>query len=166
MLRFETAIGTCGLTWSAAGLTGVFLPGDRALRGSVEPGEVPPGIDAAVRGIQALLAGEPADLTGIRLDASLVDEFQAAVLERTRAVGQGETTTYGAIARALGRPNDARAVGGALGRNPWPIVVPCHRVLAADGTLHGFSAPGGIETKRRILEIERAPGFDQPSLFS
>lgn len=169
MLQFQTAIGTCGLTWNEAGLTGVFLPGDRALAQTTASaaggGAVPDGVKAAAEATRALLAGEPADFSAVPLDRSLVDDFGAAVLDHIRALAPGETTTYGAIARALGRPNDARAVGGALGRNPWPLIVPCHRVLAADGSLHGFSAPGGIATKRRILEIERAPGFDQPSLF-
>lgn len=168
MLGFETAIGICAVTWGDAGLTGVHLPGSKppmpageAERGRLAPAEV----RAAIAGIQDLLQGGAPDLSTVRLDERLVDGFQAAVLARTRQIRPGETTTYGAIARAIGRPNDARAVGGALGRNPWPIVVPCHRVLAADGALHGFSAPGGIATKRRLLEIERAPGFDQPSLF-
>ncbi len=168
MLQFETAIGRCGLTWNEAGLTGVYLPRDRELsRGgpAAEADVPPPAVLAARDAIQALLAGQSADLSAIPLDRSLVEGLQADVLDEIRRLQPGETTTYGAIARALGRPHDARAVGGALGRNPWPIVVPCHRVLAADGSLHGFSAPGGIETKRRMLEIERAPGFDQPSLF-
>ena len=73
--------------------------------------------------------------------------------------------TYGEIARAVGDPGAARAVGAALGANPFPVIVPCHRVLAADGALHGFSAPGGITTKRRMLELEGAPGFAQTTLF-
>ncbi len=171
MLQFETAIGTCGLTWNDVGLTGVFLPGDRELKRPTQTGAdatqlPPPSIVAARDGICALLSGEPADLSQIPLDHSLVDGLQAEVLSEIRRLAPGELTTYGEIARALGRPNDARAVGAALGRNPWPIVVPCHRVLAADGSLHGFSAPGGIATKRKMLEIERAPGFDQPSLFA
>lgn len=168
MLQFDTAIGRCGLTWNEAGLTGVYLPRDRQLSqaGSVADADVPAAVLAARDAIRALLAGGPADLSTIALDRRLVGGLQADVLDEIRRLQPGETTTYGAIAQALGRPNEARAVGGALGRNPWPIVVPCHRVLAADGSLHGFSAPGGIETKRRLLEIERAPGFDQPSLFA
>ena len=84
----------------------------------------------------------------------------------TRAVGPGSTATYGEIARAIGDPGAARAVGAALGANPFPIVVPCHRVLAAGGALHGFSAPGGVATKRRMLELERVPGFAQQALFA
>jgi methylated-DNA-[protein]-cysteine S-methyltransferase len=107
--------------------------------------------------------GAPAIRRGFR--STPARPFAARVYAVTRAVGPGETTTYGAIARALGDPAAARSVGAALGANPTPIVVPCHRVLAADGSLHGFSAPGGIATKRRMLEIERAPGFAQAPLF-
>jgi len=88
------------------------------------------------------------------------------VYAATREIAPGATASYGEIARAIGAPGEAREVGAALGANPFPIVVPCHRVLAADGALHGFSAPGGIATKRRMLEIECAPGFTQQALFA
>jgi methylated-DNA-[protein]-cysteine S-methyltransferase len=127
---------------------------------------LPEPVRAAVSGIVALLGGERPDLRDIVLDDSGVDAFRRAVYAATRAVGPGETATYGEIARAIGAPTAARGVGAALGSNPFPIVVPCHRVLAADGALHGFSAPGGIVTKRRMLEIECAPGFTQESLFA
>src|SRR5262249_5527235 len=127
--------------------------------------EPPEAVRAAVTAIVALLDGERLDLADIALDQDGVDEFALRVYAATRAVKPGETVTYGEIARAIGDPGAARAVGAALGRNPWPIVVPCHRVLAADGALHGFSAPGGITTKRRMLEIEQAPGFTQTALF-
>lgn len=168
MVRFDTAIGECGLAWSDRGLTDVWLPRDRALAGAsrIDETAVPAFVSDAVAGIRALFEGARVDLRQIPLDESRVEGFQRRVLDATRAIEPGETTTYGAIARLVGTPNDARAVGTALGRNPWPIVVPCHRVLAADGSLTGFSAPGGLVTKRRMLEIERAPGFDQPSLFA
>ena len=163
MLRFETAIGTCALTWSERGITSVSLLG-------VKPGpdadDVPAYIRQAVEDIQALLAGEQRDLTHIPLDPEGIDDFRQAVYDATRAIPPGDIKTYGEIAREVGDPNAARAVGAALGSNPYPIVVPCHRVLAADGSLHGFSAPGGIATKRRMLEIERAPGFTQEALFA
>jgi methylated-DNA-[protein]-cysteine S-methyltransferase len=162
MLRFETAIGTCALTWSDRGITSVALLG-------VKPGpdaeDVPAPIREAVEDIQALLDGERRDLTHIALDPTGVDDFRQAVYDATRAIPPGEIKTYGEIARAIGDPGAARAVGAALGANPYPIVVPCHRVLAADGSLHGFSAPGGIRTKRKMLEIECAPGFTQAALF-
>ena len=171
MLRFETALGTCGITWDDTGVTGVRLPRERELRFAREadPETVPPAIEAAVAAITRLLAGEDEDLREVVLSEAGVEPFARRVYAAVRAVGPGRTTTYGAIARELGGAGgagSARAVGAALGANPYPIVVPCHRVLAADGSLHGFSAPGGIVTKRRMLEIEHAPGFTQQALFA
>jgi methylated-DNA-[protein]-cysteine S-methyltransferase len=114
----------------------------------------------------SLLDGEPSDLRSLELDESGLDDFRRRVYAATRAVGPGTTATYGEVARTIGEPGAARAVGAALAQNPFPIIVPCHRVLAASGALHGFSAPGGIATKRRMLEIERAPGFTQAVLFA
>ena len=89
------------------------------------------------------------------------------VYAATRDIPPGSTRTYGEVARAIGREDfeGARDVGAALASNPFPIIVPCHRVLAANGALHGFSAPGGLETKRRMLELEGAPGYGQQALF-
>jgi methylated-DNA-[protein]-cysteine S-methyltransferase len=161
---FDTALGPVGVEWSEAGISEVLMPGHR---GIVDDGREPPEpIRAAVDAIVALLAGERRDLRDVVLDARAVDEFALRVYAATREIGPGETATYGEVARAIGDPGAARAVGAALGANPFPIVIPCHRVLAADGALHGFSAPGGIATKRRMLEIECAPGFTQTSLFA
>ena len=164
MLVFDTAIGRCGVRWSAAGITEVLMPGRRLP--ADEAGDAPDAVRAAVAGMVALLAGERRDLGGVMLDESGIDTFRRRVYAATRAVGPGRTTTYGEIARAIGDPGAARAVGAALGSNPYPVIVPCHRVLAADGALHGFSAPGGNATKRRMLEIEGAPGFTQEALFA
>jgi methylated-DNA-[protein]-cysteine S-methyltransferase len=168
MLIFDTAIGTCGLAWSEAGLTRVLLPRSRSLTGErhVDGDDVPGTVRDTIAAIVALLDGERPDLGEIALDQRPLDDFRRRVYAATRAVGPGQTATYGEIARAIGAPDAARAVGAALGQNPYPIVVPCHRVLAADGSLHGFSAPGGITTKRRMLEIEGAPGFTQDALFA
>jgi methylated-DNA-[protein]-cysteine S-methyltransferase len=165
---FETTLGTCGVRWSEHGLAEVLMPPARVERGAacVERGEAPEAIRAAIDGVVALLAGERRDLRAIALDDRELDDFDRRVYAMTRDVGAGETTSYGEIARALGLPAEARAVGAALGRNPFPIVVPCHRVLSASGALHGFSAPGGLRTKRRMLEIEGAPGFTQQALFA
>jgi methylated-DNA-[protein]-cysteine S-methyltransferase len=163
---FETALGVCGVAWNAAErVVGVQLPGADeaasrrrlALRaGAASESPPPPAIAAGVERIRNLLAGGSDDLRSIELDWDGVETFERQVFEATRAVAPGTTTTYGALATALGDPSAARAVGRALARNPFPIVVPCHRVLAADGSLHGFSAPGGLATKRRMLAIERA----------
>jgi methylated-DNA-[protein]-cysteine S-methyltransferase len=132
------------------------------------PADHPPAhIRQAAELIARLLSGEPADLGGIPVShGERIEPFARRVYAATREIGPGETTSYGEIACRLGDRGAARAVGAALGANPTPIIVPCHRVLAADGSLHGFSAPGGIRTKRRLLEIEGAPGFTQQPLFA
>jgi len=119
---------------------------------AVEPW--PAFVAEAVRAMQSLLAGEAVSLAGVPVAWHRVGDFERRVYEATRRLAPGETTTYGEMARALGDPAAARAVGVALGRNPWPLVVPCHRVLAAGGRLGGFSAPGGVATKERLLAIE------------
>ena len=163
MLWFETAIGDCGLRWSEAGLTRVYLPQTAAKPSAGEP---PAFVREAAAAITALFEGEPRDLREVPLDFTGVPEFHARVFAALRLVDPGELCSYGDLAKAVGAPNGAQAVGRAMGSNPFPIVVPCHRVLSSTGALHGFSAPGGIVTKRRMLEIERAPGFTQQSLFA
>jgi len=164
-ITFDTAIGTCGLRYGEAGITGVLLPRTPALTPQVPDG-CPEDVRAAAEAITALFAGEPRDLREVVLDERRLDEFRRQVYAATRQVGPGETASYGDIARAIGQPGAARAVGRALASNPFAIIVPCHRVLAADGALNGFSAPGGIATKRRMLELEGAPGFRQQALFA
>lgn len=151
--RFDTAIGTCGIWWSVRGITRVQLPEVAAEDAGIEP---PPEVQDAIAGITALLRGEPIDLSTLPLDMHGVPEFHRRVYDVTRRIPPGNVRTYGEIADELGDPGAARAVGQALGRNPFPIVVPCHRVLAAGGRSGGFSAPGGVETKMRLLEIEGA----------
>lgn len=115
-----------------------------------------PAVLAAIEAIVALLEGERTDLSFIDLDMSDVSAFERQVYAAARAIPIGETVTYGELAVAIEAPGAARAVGVALGRNPFPIIVPCHRILAAGGKSGGFSAPGGTDTKFRILRIERA----------
>lgn len=168
MLLFETTIGTCGVRWTQAGITEVVMLRSRGLIGDRAQGanDVPDAVRGAVAGMVALLEGERTDLRWVELDERHLDSFRRRVYAATREVGPGTTASYGEIARAIGEPRVAREVGVALAQNPCPIIVPCHRVLAASGALHGFSAPGGIGTKRRMLEIERAPGFTQQALFA
>ncbi|WP_328444653.1 methylated-DNA--[protein]-cysteine S-methyltransferase [Amycolatopsis sp. NBC_00438] len=170
---FGTAIGPCGLAWRDDVVIGTSLPdgGAAGMRArlarrfpdAVEGPPPPPG-QAAVDGIVALLAGERRDLAEIELDLTAVPEFNRRAYEIARAIPPGKTLTYGDIAHRLGLPGSAQAVGQAMGHNPFPIVVPCHRVLAAGGRDGGFSARGGVATKRRMLVIEGALA-DEPTLF-
>ena len=162
---FETAIGWAGVAWADKGLVGVHLPepeAETARRSFVRrhPGAVEaaptPEIEHAIAGIRALLSGQANPLRDIPIDIDRVPEFNARVYEIARSIPPGETLTYGEIAVRLGDRLLARDVGAALGRNPWPIVVPCHRVTAAGGKLGGFSARGGVNTKVRLLALEGA----------
>jgi methylated-DNA-[protein]-cysteine S-methyltransferase len=163
MVRFQTALGVCAMSWTQAGITRVLLPGMR--RFARPPGQPPESVLAAIGAIVNLLEGERTDLRWVVLDEAGIDPFRRSVYAATREIGPGETASYGDVAHAIGKPDAPRAVGAALAENPFPIIVPCHRVLSATGQLHGFSAPGGVTTKRRMLEIERAPGFTQLSLL-
>jgi methylated-DNA-[protein]-cysteine S-methyltransferase len=167
MVTFDTALGRCAIRWSDAGITGVLLPSRRGLPGiAFEDGaDAPPFVRHAIAGIVALMAGDPRDLRDVPLDERGIDDFRRAVYEATREIAPGTTRSYGDVARAIGRPDGARDVGAALSRNPFPVIVPCHRVVAANGALTGFSAPGGLATKRRMLELEGAPGYGQQVLF-
>lgn len=171
---FDTAIGCCGIAWNERGLVAVQLPeadacrtGARLLARRPEAREaLPPGpVAATVERIAALLRGESVDLSATPLDCAGVPDFDLGVYDVALVIPPGRTMTYGEIAERLGDRGLSRAVGQALGRNPWPIVVPCHRVLAAGGRMGGFSAAGGILTKHRLLEIEGAFAADPPSLF-
>jgi methylated-DNA-[protein]-cysteine S-methyltransferase len=167
---FDTAIGRCALAWNEAGICAVLLPASdaamrkriRALHPDAEEQAPPPETAAARDLIVQLLKGENVDLSGIRIDIGRVPSFHAQVFEVARTIRPGETLTYGEIAHRIGAPQEAREVGQALGQNPFPIIVPCHRVLGKGGKMVGFSAPGGITTKRRLLAIE---GALPPSLF-
>jgi methylated-DNA-[protein]-cysteine S-methyltransferase len=172
---FETTLGTAAVAWAERGLTGVCLPlGGRAQalarirrrhRGAAEA-PPPAPVREAVDEIAGLLAGEPRGLTGVELDMRGVEQFDRRVYSAARTIAPGATRTYGELAAMIGAPQEARAVGAALARNPFPLVVPCHRVLAAGGGLGGFSAPGGVATKLRLLGIEGVPIARQPSLFT
>ena len=164
---FDTPIGCCGIAWGERGVIGVQLPEGRqaATRARLRarfPGlpetTAPREILRAVDAIQALLGGKATDLSGIVLNMDAVSPFHRRVYETARRIPAGSTQSYGEIAARLGAPNSARAVGQALGRNPFPIVVPCHRVLAAGGKTGGFSAQGGVATKMEMLALEGVTG--------
>jgi methylated-DNA-[protein]-cysteine S-methyltransferase len=171
---FETPIGRCAILWRGALVVGAALPeaDDMRLKQAIHrrfPGseerDPPPSIATAIEAVIRLLKGEREDFAGVEFDLSAVPEFDRRVLESCFAIPMGETRTYGDIAQQLGAPGAARAVGRALGHNPIPIIVPCHRVLGADGKSGGFSAPGGAATKLKMLQIERARRGGHPTLF-
>ncbi|MEH6951495.1 methylated-DNA--[protein]-cysteine S-methyltransferase [Nitrobacter sp. NHB1] len=171
---FDTAIGTCGIVWSARGIKAVQLPLSdedktrariRQRFGKLAEAIPPAGVRTAIDGMIALLEGKPKDLSDVVLDLDGVCEFDRGVYDIARSIPPGRTVTYGDIARRLGGVELSRDVGQALGRNPCPIVVPCHRVLAAGDKPGGFSANGGIAAKLKMLAIEGAAVNHTPSLF-
>lgn len=172
---FDTAIGGCGIAWTGNALAAVQLPETtregtllRMRRRFAEaPAALPPPVfvQQAIRRIQQVLEGARDDLLDVPLDLAEVPAFHRAVYEVARAIPPGEVLTYGEVARRIGDPGASRAVGQALGQNPFAPVVPCHRVLAAGGRSGGFSAEGGAATKLRMLEIERARFGGERGLF-
>ena len=171
---FDTRIGLCAIAWGPRGINGTQLPmgGEGKVRTRISQrhadaveAEPTPEVRQAIDRMTKLLAGEPDDLTDIELDLDGVPEFNRGVYEIARAIPPGKTLTYGDIAKQLGGVQLSRDVGQALGHNPCPIVVPCHRVLAAGNKPGGFSANGGVVTKLKMLEIEGALVNHTPSLF-
>jgi methylated-DNA-[protein]-cysteine S-methyltransferase len=171
---FDTDIGPCGIAWGERGVIAVQLPEASAARTRArlqrrysDAREAPPPADVlrTIEGIVALLRGEARDLSSVALDMERVAEFDRRVYEIARTIPAGATLSYGEIAARLGGRELARDVGQALGRNPFPIIVPCHRVLAVGGKAGGFSANGGVTTKLRLLTIERARTSAAPTLF-
>jgi O-6-methylguanine DNA methyltransferase len=171
---FNTAIGQCGIAWSARGIVGVQLPErhESATRARVQrrcpdAREAPPPahIQQVIDDITDLLRGEKRDLSAVALDMESVPQSHQNVYAVARTIPAGATLSYGDIAARLGDRNAAREVGEAMGQNPFPLIVPCHRVLAAGGKVGGFSAAGGVTTKLRLLEIEGAQVGEIPTLF-
>ncbi|MBV9287432.1 MAG: methylated-DNA--[protein]-cysteine S-methyltransferase [Hyphomicrobiales bacterium] len=174
---FATAGGFCAIVWSEAGVARFQLPLKSAeaaerllLRRSpdAKPGDPAGEIAAAVAAAKRYFEGEPTEFSSTPLDLGETDAFFARVYDALRRVGWGRTTTYGALAKEIGAPPEAaRDVGEAMARNPAPLIIPCHRVLAAGGKIGGFSAPGGSATKIRMLELEGVrlapPPAAQPS---
>ena len=166
---FDTAIGRCGIAWGPRGINAVQLPmaSEDKTRARIRQryGDIAEAPQSAIDGIVELLAGKPNDLSDVVLDLDGVPEFNRGVYDIARSIPPGKTLTYGDIAKQLGGVELSRDVGQALGRNPCPIVVPCHRVLAAGGKPGGFSANGGVVTKLKMLAIEGAVVNHTPSLF-
>jgi methylated-DNA-[protein]-cysteine S-methyltransferase len=170
---FDTAIGPCGIAWNPRGIVGVQIPesGEDKTRARMQrrfpnarEQEPPVHVARIIADIFAHMRGELRAFDDVALDIDNAPEFNRKVWDITRAIPAGQTLTYGDIATRLGDKLLSRDVGAALGKNPCPIIVPCHRVLAANGKTGGFSAPGGVDTKLKMLSIERAqPGG--PTLF-
>ena len=160
---FETPSGFCGVAWSELGVTRFQLPmksteaAERRLTRrtrDVEAGAPRSEIAEVVAAAKQYFEGEETDFSSVRLDLGGEDAFFRQVYEALRRVGWGRTTTYGALAKEVGAGSEAARVGEAMARNPAPLIIPCHRVLAAGGKIGGFSAPGGSKTKIRMLELE------------
>jgi methylated-DNA-[protein]-cysteine S-methyltransferase len=164
---FETAAGFCAIAWSDAGIARFHLPTSTAetterslLRrlADAEPAAPPAEASAVIEAAKRYFAGEKVDFANMPLDLRGQDEFFLEIYAAARRIGWGQTTTYGSLAKELGAgPEAARDVGQAMAKNPVPLIIPCHRVLAAGGRLGGFSAPGGSATKQRMLEMEGRP---------
>lgn len=170
---FDTTLGRCGLAWRDRELTGFLLPGCDLEGRQVAPlktadshsvgenshamAEAPPWVESILARVGSHLSGRPEDFSDLPFAWAAVSSFKRKVYLQTLRIASGTTSTYGAIARELGLDRDgARAVGVALGANPWPLLVPCHRVVSRDGAMTGFSGPGGIRTKTRLLVLEGA----------
>jgi methylated-DNA-[protein]-cysteine S-methyltransferase len=162
---FDTALGECGVAWNSRGLVGVQLPekdrGQTELRlavkcRSTDAADVPPWVQSVISDIQRYLAGQPVDFSAVTVDLGGIDDFRQKLYAALRGIGPGRTVTYGELAKQLGLTGweGARDVGEAMGKNPLPIVIPCHRVLAAGGKPGGFSAYGGTGTKQKLLALE------------
>lgn len=171
---FDTAIGPCGIVWSETAVCAVQLPEVTPERGlarmhrrfaGLAPLAPPPWVEQVQNRVRQLLDGQADSLLDVPLDMTGVPPFHQRVYEMARAIPPGRTMTYGEMAAALGEPGAARAVGQALGHNPFAPVVPCHRILAAGTRGGGFSAAGGVDTKLRMLLIEGARFGQEPGLF-
>ncbi|MGH7943540.1 MAG: methylated-DNA--[protein]-cysteine S-methyltransferase [Opitutaceae bacterium] len=153
---FSTPFGLCAIAWNEIGVTRFLLPDPdrRPGNGDTTP---PQWVNGIIDRVMRHLSGDVQDFSDVRFDFSRVPEFMRAVLHATLAVKPGHTATYGDLATAIGQPLEAsRAVGSALGGNPWPLLIPCHRIISAAGRMTGFSGPGGVATKVKLLALEGA----------
>lgn len=157
-VTFNTALGRCALSWDDAGLTRFQLP--KAVPEADDAGQITREIALLIERVRAHLKGELQDFSEERYAFHLVPDFARKVYAATLAVKAGRTASYGELAAAMGQPPAvSRAVGTALGANPWPLLIPCHRIVAASGKMTGFSGPGGVNTKVKLLAIEGAQLF-------
>ena len=153
---FDTAMGVAAVEWSGCGLTRVWIPPAPPGRAS---DQAPPPVQDVIARLQSLLRGEDVDFDDVTLDLDGVPDFDQKIYALARALPRGVTATYGELASRAGVPRAAQAVGQVMGNNRFPLVVPCHRVVAAGGGNGGFSAPGGVDTKLRLLALESVTLF-------
>jgi len=160
---FDTAIGRCGIAWGEAGIIGVQLPQAREIETrkrlfnlypDAREKRPVPNVQAAIEGMTALLRGDACDLLDITLDMTGIPFFSQRVYEITRRIPRGQTLTYDEVAAKMGTPSAVRPVVQAIGRNPFVVIVPCHRVLERGGYADAISPHGGLISKRRLLSIE------------
>jgi methylated-DNA-[protein]-cysteine S-methyltransferase len=171
---FDTSVGRCAIAWGATGIVGVQLPETREietrrrlLQQFPEARDLrpPADVDFAIDGIIALLRGQAVDLGDVLLDMSGLPAFNCRVYDATRLIPRGETRIYAEIAASLGASGAVHSVGQAIRRNPFAVLVPCHRVLATAGQTSDFAGSGGIVSKTRLLSIEGALGGRVTNLF-
>lgn len=162
-VRFPTVLGECSLNWDGAGVTGFSFPElpnfasapTSASAAAPLPADLPKAITVLIDRVRRHLRGELQDFRDVRYSWDTVTPFRQRVLRAVLAIAPGHTATYGEITAAIGaKPGTSRATGGAVGANPWPLLVPCHRILGANGALTGYSAPGGLTTKAHLLALE------------
>jgi methylated-DNA-[protein]-cysteine S-methyltransferase len=154
---FTTPLGLCAIAWNDSGLTRFLLPDPERPAGAAAPAEPPTRVAEVIGRVQRHLTGEPQDFADVTYDFTRVSDFVRTVLQATLAIKSGRTATYGELADVIGLPmSSARAIGSALGANPWPLLIPCHRIVAVTGRMTGFSGPGGVNTKVKLLALEGA----------
>jgi methylated-DNA-[protein]-cysteine S-methyltransferase len=160
---FDTAVGACGISWNARGITHLQIADkDRAAterliraRSGAEAATPPQHVADVIERVRRYLEGERIDFSDVAVDIENVGDFRRRLYEALRTISWGKTTTYGGLGKMIGgQAADAREIGQAMGKNPVPIIIPCHRVLAAGNKIGGFSAPGGISTKEKLLALE------------
>ena len=171
---FDTAIGRCGIIWSSTGVVAVQLPEAReldtrrrifAVHPEAREQAAPVNTELAIEGIVGLLQGSDPDFSNVSLDAGGVPAFNRRVYEYTCTIPRGETRTYHEIAKALGASGAAHSVAQAIAKNPYMIIVPCHRVLEVGGYADRISPYGGVISKRRLLVLEGAHPIASKTLF-
>ena len=171
---FDTSVGRCGIAWGRNGVVSVRLPEPREIETrrqlmqqfpDIRDLNPPDEIATAIESIAALLRGQPGDVSGVMLDTGAMPPFQRRIYDMVRAIPRGETRSYAEIAARLGASGAVNAVGQAIRRNPFSLIVPCHRALEIAGDTSGLAANGSVVTRFRLLSIEGAFASSGPTLM-